>query len=656
MVALAGNRRFGQHAGSLLEGGRGDERLGGQRRLGDTQQHPLVLGRELVLGNQGFVLFQYLGQLDLVTLDEAGVTGLGDLNLAQHLTDGHFDVLVVDLHTLQAVHVLNLVDDVLGQLADTQQAQDIVRVARTIGDDLTLGDLFTLEHVQVAPLRNQLLVRIAAIHRSDDQAALALGFLAEGNGTADFRQDCRLLRTTRLEQVGHTRQTTGDVPGLGGFTRNTRDHVTDVHFNAVGQVDLGLLRQEVLRRHIGTRQHQLLAIGADQLDGRTDVLTGGRTLVNGHHLDVAQTGQLVGLTTDGDPLFHADELDGTGDLGNDRVGVRVPLGHDLTGLHLFTLMDQDDRTVGQLVTLALTTELVGQCQLTGTGYRYQRAVITGHVLEVAQADGTGALDLDAVLSGGPAGGTTDVEGTHGQLGTRLTDGLGSDNTHCLTDVDQVTTCQIATIAGGAHAVAGLAGDRRTHDDLVDTVGLEEVNQLLVDQGTGGQNDFFRARLENILGGNPAQYALAQRLDDITTFDMRLHDQTLVGATVDLGDHQVLGHVNQTTGQVTGVRGLQCGIGQTLTGTVGRDEVLQYVQTFTEVGDDRCLDDGAVRLGHQTPHTCQLADLCSGTPGTGVGHHVHGVEGFVGDIVAFTILDAVDLEVLHHGLGDLVVGA
>src|SRR5690606_41849773 len=107
-----------------------------------------------------------------------------------------------------------------------------------------------------------------------------------------------------------------------------------------------------------------------------------------------------------------------------------------------------------------------------------------------------------------------------------------------------------------------------HDDLIDTVGLGEVDQLLVDQGTGGQNDFFRARLENILGGNPAQYALAQRLDDVTTFDMRPHDQTLVGATVDLGDHQVLGPVDQTTGQVTGARGLTCGSRQTLTGAVG----------------------------------------------------------------------------------------
>src|SRR5471032_449946 len=36
VIALAGNGRFGQYAGGLLERGRRDERFGRQRRLGDT--------------------------------------------------------------------------------------------------------------------------------------------------------------------------------------------------------------------------------------------------------------------------------------------------------------------------------------------------------------------------------------------------------------------------------------------------------------------------------------------------------------------------------------------------------------------------------------------------------------------------------------------
>ena len=41
--------------------------------------------------------------------------------------------------------------------------------------------------------------------------------------------------------------------------------------------------------------------------------------------------------------------------------------------------------------------------------------------------------------------------------------------------------------------------------------------------------------------------------------------------------------HKLTGQVTGVRSLQRGIGQTFTSTVGRDEVLEYRETFTEGG-------------------------------------------------------------------------
>src|SRR5690606_22188504 len=141
-----------------------------------------------------------------------------------------------------------------------------------------------------------------------------------------------------------------------------------------------------------------------------------------------------------------------------------------------------------------------------------------------------------------------------------------------------------------------------------TVGLEEFDPLFVDQSATGDNDVLGARLEHITGNDSTQNALTQRLNDIPAFDMRLHHQTAICSAVDFGDHQVLSHVNQTTSQVTGVGGFQRRIRQPLTRTVGRDEVLKYVQTFTEVGDNRRLDDRAVRLGHQTTHTGQLTDL------------------------------------------------
>ena len=85
------------------------------------------------------------------------------------------------------------------------------------------------------------------------------------------------------------------------------------------------------------------------------------------------------------------------------------------------------------------------------------------------------------------------------------------------------------------------------------------------------------------------------------------------------DDDVLGHVGQLARQVTRVGRLQGRVGQTLAGTVRGAEVLQHGQAFAEVRLDRRFDDLARRLGHQTAHAGQLANLFDAAAGTGVGH-------------------------------------
>src|SRR5690606_6994867 len=108
-------------------------------------------------------------------------------------------------------------------------------------------------------------------------------------------------------------------------------------------------------------------------------------------------------------------------------------------------------------------------QLTGTGNRDQGAICALDVLQVMQADSTPVLDHNVVNSRRSAGRTTNVERTHGQLGTRFTNGLGSNNAYRLTDVDLMTTCQVTPVALGADTVAGFAADGRTNDNFVDAV-------------------------------------------------------------------------------------------------------------------------------------------------------------------------------------------
>ena len=94
-------------------------------------------------------------------------------------------------------------------------------------------------------------------------------------------------------------------------------------------------------------------------------------------------------------------------------------------------------------------------------------------------------------------------------------------------------------------------------------------------------------------------------------------EAAVGAAVLLADDDVLRDVHQTTGQVTRVGGTQGGVGQTLTGTVRGDEVLQHGQALTEGRLDRTRDGLVLRVGHQTTHTGDLTHLHHVSSGTRV---------------------------------------
>src|SRR5271170_353215 len=57
VIHLPGNRRFGKHTGGLLEAGRGDERIRGQRRLGDAEEQRTPGRRPPAIADDAIVLF-----------------------------------------------------------------------------------------------------------------------------------------------------------------------------------------------------------------------------------------------------------------------------------------------------------------------------------------------------------------------------------------------------------------------------------------------------------------------------------------------------------------------------------------------------------------------------------------------------------------------
>ncbi len=653
-VAFTRNGSFGQDTCSLLERCGRDERLGCQRRFGDTQQ---IAGE----GSPHFAIRFQLAVSDLdarvfnlFAFQEVGTTGAFDGGFTQHLTNDNFDVFIVNLNALQTVYILDFVNDVTRHSMNATQTQNVVRRFRTIGNHITTFYTFTFEHVELTPFRNHLFVRVTTINRRNHQTTFAFGFFTEGNDTCDFSKDCRLFRTTRFEQVRNARQTTGDILGTAGFLRNTRQGVTRTDLYAIFQLYNRFTRQEVLRRHIGTRDQNVITLSINDFQRRTQIFTTGSTFSRIQNHQRRQTGQFVGLTRNGLTVDHVSEADETTHFSDNRHGVRVPVCHGFAAGNLLAITFRHDSAIRHFIALFGTTEFVDQLQFGVTRSDNQFTAGVHNRLHVAELDATFIFHLDAGFSSRTRCRTTDVERTHRQLCTRFTDGLCRDNADSFTFVDDVATRQVTTIAVRTYTKVGVAGYNGTHFNGVNGVCFQQVTPLFVQQRVAWNQNVRGTRFQHIFCCHTAQNAVTQRLFHVATLDNRGHQDTFVRTTVIFGHYQILRDVNQTTSQVTGVRGFQCGIRQTFTRTVRGDEVLEYVQTFTEVRGDWRFDDGAIRLRHQTTHTGQLTNLCRRTTRTGVGHHVDAVEGDLLLFLAVTVNHGFGLQVIHHRFGYTIV--
>ena len=116
-----------------------------------------------------------------------------------------------------------------------------------------------------------------------------------------------------------------------------------------------------------------------------------------------------------------------------------------------------------------------------------------HGFNVVQPDSTVVLDLNAVSGSRPGRRTTDMEGAHGQLGARLTDRLCGNNANRFANRDAVTTSKIATVTLRADTVAYFAGDRRSHQHIIDCELFQSRNVSFVEQRARIERDLVGAR-------------------------------------------------------------------------------------------------------------------------------------------------------------------
>src|SRR3712207_4137725 len=138
--------------------------------------------------------------------------------------DDDLDVLVVDVDALEAVDLLDFVDEVLLQTVHAEHAEDVVRVERAVHQRFARPYAVALLHVDVRAARDVVLALLAVV-ADDDEAALALRDGAELDGAVNLAHDRGLAGLARLEELDDARQAARDVLGLGRLARDLGDHV-----------------------------------------------------------------------------------------------------------------------------------------------------------------------------------------------------------------------------------------------------------------------------------------------------------------------------------------------------------------------------------------------------------------------------------------------
>src|SRR5215470_9822554 len=452
IVGLAGNRRLGQHACRLLERRRRDEAVGRERRLRDAEQNGLRRGRALALRQHTLVLLLEHELVDQLADHELGVADLLDAHAPQHLAHDDLDVLVVDGHALQAVDLLHLVDQVPLQLPVAEHRQVVVRVGRSIHERLAGAHAVALVHADVLAARDQVFLRLRVVG-ADHDLAHALHEAAHLDAAIDLGDDGLLLGLAGLEQLGHARQTTGDVLGLGRLARDLRDDVGREDLGAVGRAEVGADRQRV-------------AVTLGRLDrsgvaGRPDDDTRLQLAlwILDDHL-ARQAGDLVELLPDRHALEDVLVLDPTGELREDRVGERIPLDQHGPRLDLLVRLHLDLGAVHDRIALALAAALVRHADLAVTVRRDQVTVAVHDGAEVVVFHDAGALGLVLGRLDHAARGTADVEGPHRELRARLADRLRGDDADRLAELGQPPGAKVAAVAHDADAALGVAGQGR----------------------------------------------------------------------------------------------------------------------------------------------------------------------------------------------------
>ena len=351
-----------------------------------------------------------------------------------------------------------------------------MRINSSVHDGFTAVYHLTVVYQNLFLFGNQSLV-CYTVHIGDNQTLLAFGLFAEGNGTGNFRQHTCIFRYACFKQLGNARQTTGNVAGFGRGLRDTRQYVTFTDFLTFAYGNHSAHWECHRYRSGSTRDTDFQTVFIQQFHSRTQQFgcAAGTAFTVNHHQS-GQTGYIVSLFGNGYTLFHVFEFHPTCVFGNHRTGMRIPSCQRLAGFNSCAVLYQQDCTVRYFVTFTFATDIVVNHYFTRAANDNQFAFVVGNVTHLA-AETSCTIGFGFHLAGSSRTRcrTTDVERTHGQLSTWLTNRLCSNYTYSFTSVNQFTARQVAAITVCTQTMTGFTSNWRTDFNLVNTRLVNDIN-------------------------------------------------------------------------------------------------------------------------------------------------------------------------------------
>ena len=171
-----------------------------------------------------------------------------------------------------------------------------MRIDRALGEPIARAHDAALLDVEVLALRNQVLAH-RAVFAADQDLPHAAYDAAELDDPVDLGHRRRVLGAPGLEQLGHARQTAGDVAGLRLLATDLHEHVARVHHLTVAHFEARVGRQRIVR--------ELLPVRVEDVDRRLQLL-----VAVFHDDELLRAGGVVDFLADRDLLLHVREPHG----------------------------------------------------------------------------------------------------------------------------------------------------------------------------------------------------------------------------------------------------------------------------------------------------------------------------------------------------------